>query len=473
MNLQAEQRNRSRTPLCCLFLCVFSLLLLSCASSSSQETPSEQRKDAFSFETFQMLLSKNEYDFEGKTVTVSRMKRSPANMRSFYLSESKEEVLHGYRVFELYLSLYQAALYSHGKVIAMSFFIWNDPKFEIMASGTYKDSNEFEGTFLRSIYSEKAAYLAIFTYANGALKEVKDFKGKTIISNVISDGKIVDGYDLIFVYDRRPYDMKANKIVDGKVVETVSATTLYTDQERLASGAVLDEAIKTNSKGAERKYVLDPTLKDQPSTKLLGKFFDARTLALKDGTWKSTPVSDVKRVVEGGITRLADSSGNYFDGIVNIELYDNFFVCMEIKKGVPDGFCVGYYLVPNLIKLSIGLMKDGKPYDGSFFYLYEDGTILCWNLCYKNGRFEKITGLGAHWSAFVNKYNENGDLIDGYDLARIEAPDKIYLKKYENGVPGAEVPIDIFKNIHVPQLEMNCFNSMRASAKAAKEGRRD
>jgi len=277
---------------------------------------------------------------------------------------------------------------------------------------------------------------------------VKDFNGKTVFSNEMSsDGKILNGYDILDCDEKMPHEMRANKIVDGKIAENVSVKTLYSESQRQASQESYCRMIGVSDKPTSAPPQTQSTgVKD--GYRALGKFLSAKDVAKKNGTWKRTPASSVIRKNEGALTLFSDSNNVPLDGLINIELAKNVIASFNFKKGVPDGFCVVYCLIPHPFYLSHGFFKDGKPFLGSFCYLPDNGIELYYNLVYRGGRFEKFTHLSSELppapTPFVNEFDDAGRIKNGYDIVKIESPSKIRFLEYKDGNPQGEVDLNFF-----------------------------
>ena len=218
-----------------------------------------------------------------------------------------------------------------------------------------------------------------------------------------------------------------------------------------------------------RKKIADMNHRDQSSdfeVFVLGSFFDEKRKLDEQKRWESIPIASIDIQYANEICRLK-SNDIPLEGLCSIELSDNFFFAGFFKKGILDGIAVGYYGLPYPVYFSFGVYKKGIPFNGSFFFFPEKKWLFSYRLLhYKKGTFHKITDINCGLAPFMNEMDEQGKILNGYDLVDFRSPSDILLCEIKNGEKIQQVNIkDFEKKGFSGKLSQEYFNALLISAK--------
>lgn len=203
---------------------------------------------------------------------------------------------------------------------------------------------------------------------------------------------------------------------------------------------------------------------------VLDSFFDEKRKLDEQKRWGCIPITSIDIQYTNGNYRLK-LNDTPLNGLCNIELSDNFFFAGKFNNGILDGIAVGYYGLPYPIYFSFGVYKNGIPFNGSFFFFPEKSGLFSYRvLHYKKGTFYKITNINSSFAPFTNELDDQGKIINGYDLINFYSPNDIVLLEIKNGVKIQRVNIKKFeKNGFSDRLAQEHFKAILVSAKDNRE----
>lgn len=203
---------------------------------------------------------------------------------------------------------------------------------------------------------------------------------------------------------------------------------------------------------------------------VLDSFLEKKRKLCEQKKWKNIPLTSIKIQNTNGNCRLK-LNDTPLNGLYNIELSDTFYFAGTFKNGILDGIAVGYYGSPYPIYFSFGVYRDGIPFNGSFFFFPEKGGLFSYRLLhYKKGTFYKITNINSSLAPFTNELDEQGKIVNGYDLVNFYSPDNIVLREVKNGIKIQQVNIKFFeKNGFSDRLAQEHFKAILVSAKDSRE----
>lgn len=203
---------------------------------------------------------------------------------------------------------------------------------------------------------------------------------------------------------------------------------------------------------------------------VLDSFLEEKRKLCEQKKWKDISLASVNIQNINGNCRLK-LNDTLLNGLYNIELSDNFYFAGTFKNGILDGIAVGYYGSPYPIYFSFGEYRDGIPFNGSFFFFPEKGGLFSYRLLhYKKGTFCKITNINSSLAPFTNELDEQGKIINGYDLINFYSPNNIIFLEVKNGIKIQQVNIKFFeKSGFSDRLAREHFKTILVSAKDNRE----
>lgn len=175
--------------------------------------------------------------FDNHDVTVKRrFFKGMEEIDSYYQDEKGEKIRHGLciRVFH---NTYNAFLYRNGIKNGFHITYKEKPVYSAIRKGYFRDGKPFSSTCTYVLFEKKAAFLVMATYRDGRITRIVDFNDIVILENSYNEkGNLIDGYEIMELPpDRHPYDMKMKKYIGGKCVSEISASELYTREQRESS----------------------------------------------------------------------------------------------------------------------------------------------------------------------------------------------------------------------------------------------